>query len=82
MLGVRHKIQWPSLLTSLQQDALLYIKALESLDTENQALKMKLHETELDLQAATRARRELQKNLEDAETQYEWIVKQNDEIKV
>ncbi|KAH7246141.1 hypothetical protein BKA59DRAFT_527980 [Fusarium tricinctum] len=66
---------------NLIKDALLYIKALESLDTENQALKVKLHETELDLQAATRARRDLQKNLEDAESQYQWIVKQNEEIK-
>jgi hypothetical protein len=67
----------------LLQDVLIYCKAIESgTDKENQKLKARLNEVELDLKAATKTRRDLQKSLEEAELQVKWVMRQNDEIKV
>ncbi|RGP73552.1 c-x8-c-x5-c-x3-h zinc finger [Fusarium sporotrichioides] len=66
----------------LLQDVLIYCKAIESgTDKENQKLKARLNEVELDLKAATKTRRDLQKSLEEAELQVKWVMRQNDEIK-
>ncbi|RGP68636.1 c-x8-c-x5-c-x3-h zinc finger [Fusarium longipes] len=66
----------------LLQDVLIYCKAIESdSDKENQKLKSRLNEVELDLKAATKTRRDLQKSLEEAELQVKWIMRENDEIK-
>jgi hypothetical protein len=67
----------------LLQDVLIYCKAIESdSDKENQKLQARLNEVELDLKAATKTRRDLQKSLEEAELQVKWVMRQNDEIKV
>ena len=67
----------------LLQDVLIYCKAIESdTDKENKKLKARLNEVELDLKAATKTRRDLQKTLEEAELQVKWVMRQNDEIKV
>ncbi|UZP40927.1 hypothetical protein NXS19_008743 [Fusarium pseudograminearum] len=66
----------------LLQDVLIYCKAIESdTDKENKKLKARLNEVELDLKAATKTRRDLQKTLEEAELQVKWVMRQNDEIK-
>ncbi|KAM0297880.1 hypothetical protein ACHAPM_009161 [Fusarium culmorum] len=66
----------------LLQDVLVYCKAIESdTDKENKKLKARLNEVELDLKAATKTRRDLQKTLEEAELQVKWVMRQNDEIK-
>jgi hypothetical protein len=66
----------------LLQDVLIYCKAIESdSDKENQKLQARLNEVELDLKAATKTRRDLQKSLEEAELQVKWVMRQNDEIK-
>jgi septal ring factor EnvC (AmiA/AmiB activator) len=70
-------------LLTIQQDVLIYCKAIESdSDKENQKLQARLNEVELDLKAATKTRRDLQKSLEEAELQVKWVMRQNDEIKV
>lgn len=72
---------WPRL--TIHQDVLIYCKAIESdTDKENKKLKARLNEVELDLKAATKTRRDLQKTLEEAELQVKWVMRQNDEIKV
>ncbi|KAL2694414.1 hypothetical protein Neosp_000991 [[Neocosmospora] mangrovei] len=66
----------------LLQDLLLYCQGIEeSLHQENQQLKIRLHEAELDLHAATKSRRDLQHSLSQAETQIKWVTDQNEELK-
>ncbi|KAF4953799.1 hypothetical protein FSARC_12312, partial [Fusarium sarcochroum] len=66
----------------LLQDLLLYCQAIEeNLGKENLKLKQQLHEAELDLNAATQTRRELQTKLQDAESHIKWVVTENDELK-
>ncbi|KAF5018267.1 hypothetical protein F66182_9770 [Fusarium sp. NRRL 66182] len=48
---------------------------------KNQKLKIRLHEAELDLKAATQTRRDLQKSLQDAESHIKWVATENDKLK-
>ncbi|KAM0553843.1 hypothetical protein ACHAPJ_007189 [Fusarium lateritium] len=66
----------------LLQDLLVYCQAVEeNLNNENLKLKQQLLEAELDLNAATQNRRELQTKLHDAESHIRWIANENDELK-
>ncbi|RSL42912.1 hypothetical protein CEP53_011945 [Fusarium sp. AF-6] len=66
----------------LLQDLLLYCQGVEeSLHQENQQLKIRLHEAELDLHAATKSRRDLQHSLSQAESRIKWVTDQNEELK-
>lgn len=67
----------------LLQDLLLYCQGVEeSLHQENQQLKIRLHEAELDLHAATKSRRDLQHSLSQAESRIKWVTDENEELKV
>ncbi|KAF5006107.1 hypothetical protein FDECE_7479 [Fusarium decemcellulare] len=66
----------------LLQDLLLYCQGVEeNLQQENQKLKIRLHEAELDLNAATKSRRDLQHSLQEAEAHIKWVTNQNDNLK-
>ncbi|KAM0427017.1 hypothetical protein ACHAPT_007915 [Fusarium lateritium] len=66
----------------LLQDLLLYCQGIEeSLHQENQQLKIRLREAELDLHAATKSRRDLQHSLQQAEARIDWITQKHEELK-
>ncbi|KAM5351930.1 hypothetical protein ACJ41O_004653 [Fusarium nematophilum] len=67
----------------LLQDLLLYCQGIEdTLQQQNEQLKIQLHEAELDLNAVTKARRDLQKSLKDTEASLKWVTGENEELKV
>lgn len=53
-----------------------------SFNDEKKQLTQRLHETELDLIAATKARRDLQQTLKDAESHINYVTEDNDRLKV
>ena len=65
------------------QDLIVYAESIEtSLRAESAALMGKLRDTELDLEDATRSRRELQQQIQQLEVFREAVVQDNNYLKV